>query len=273
MRQVASINFHQTFRPEKQYISSILEIAGENVYKSVKDISLQTGIPNGKSSGKVEPHIIYAAYMGLINYDKKDSEYGLQRTSLGETVYMEDPGLQEKLTVLLCHCMLQRQDLGAPLWTEVFRAIFPRYRQGISKDMLLKELNLVFDGKVTVKNIAPFYGSYDSFFDSIGVLVDNNESIGLNSIPFNREYIYLYAFVLLEYWKEAYLDQDEISSDRLNELHYRGVFGWDTQEEYAVLEHLTDKGILRLNRQLTPYTILKMSESHDLIDKLYSELC
>lgn len=273
MAQVTSINFHQTFRPEKQYITSILEIAGDLGYRSVKDISLQTGIPNGKSSGKVEPHIIYASFMGLIAYDKNDSEYSLQRTELGEAVYMEDPGLQEELTLLLCHCMMQRQQSGAILWSAAFKNVFPRYRMGISKDMLIKELNVMLDRKVTVKNIAPFYGSYDSFFDTIGLLTDENNMIGISSLSYNREYLYLYGLVLLEYWKDAYPNRDEITSFQLEELHFGAVFGWDTQQEYEVLEHLSDKGIIRMNRQLMPYTILKMAESRYLIDRLYSALC
>ena len=273
MAQVTSINFHQTFKPEKQYIDSILEMAGESGYRSVKDISLQTGIPSGKSSGKVEPHIIYASFMGLISYDKKESEYSLERTELGEAVYREDPGLQEDLTTLLCHCMMQRRQAGAPLWAAVFKDILPRYRMGISKDMLIKELNSVIDGNVTVKNIAPFFGSYDSFFDTLGLITDENDTINISSLPYNREYLYLYALVLFEYWKEAFSEQDEITSVQLDELHYAAVFGWDAQEEYEVLEHLSDKGIIRMNRQLMPYTVLKMSESGDLIRRLYSELC
>ena len=99
MAQVVSLNFHQTFRPEKQYIAAILELAEDATVRTVKEISALTGIPNGERSGKVEPHIIYATYMGLITYEKKDGGYSLSRTPLGETVYVEDPGLQENLTV------------------------------------------------------------------------------------------------------------------------------------------------------------------------------
>lgn len=273
MAQVTSINFHQTFKPEKQYITAILEIADDPTHRSVKEISSLTGIPNGKSSGKVEPHINYASYMGLISYEKQDSEYSLLKTPLGEIVYAEDPGLQENLTILMCHCMMQRAKAGAHLWSAVFTSVFPRYRSGISKDMLIKELNVILDGNVTVKNIAPFYGSYDSFFESIDMLDDNDDYIKTGVAPFNREYLYLYTYVLLEYWMEFYPDQDEITSDQLNDLHYGDVFGWDTQAEYAVLEHLADKGIVRLNRQLMPYTILKLTERGDVVGRLYSELC
>lgn len=59
MSKQVNVNFHQTFKPECQYISSILDIADGITWRSVKDISAVTGIPQGTSSGKVEPHISY----------------------------------------------------------------------------------------------------------------------------------------------------------------------------------------------------------------------
>lgn len=273
MAQVVSLNFHQTFRPEKQYIAAILELAEDPTVRTVKEISSLTGIPNGESSGKVEPHIIYATYMGLITYEKKDGGYSLRRTPLGENVYVEDPGLQENLTVLVCHCMMQRDIDGAPLWSTIIKQIMPLYRNGIKKEMLLKELVNPFDGKATTKNIAPFFGSFDSFFGSLGLLTDDGDSIKINSLQYNKEFIYAYAIVLLVYWNEMYPGQDEITSTQMDELHFGEVFGWNMQEEYEVLEHLADKGIIRMNRQLMPYTILKLTEIEDLYCRLFSELC
>lgn len=273
MAQVVSLNFHQTFRPEKQYIAAILELAEDATVRTVKEISSLTGIPNGESSGKVEPHIIYATYMGLISYEKKDGGYSLSRTPLGETIYMEDPGLQENLTVLVCHSMMQRDNDGAPLWSTIIKRIMPLYRTGIKKEMLLKELVTPFDGKATTKNIAPFFGSFDSFFDSMNLLSEEGDSIRINSLQYDKEFIYAYAIAFLTYWNEMYLGQDEITSIQVDELHFGEVFGWDMQLEYEVLEHLADKGIIRMNRQLMPYTILKLAEIEDLYCRLFSELC
>lgn len=273
MDQVESLNFHQTFRPEKQYIAAILELADDSTAKTVKDISSLTGIPNGERSGKVEPHIIYAKYMGLISYEKKDREYRICRTPLGEVIYIEDPGLQEKLTLLVCHSMMQRENDGAPLWRTIIKKIMPQYRTGIKKDMLIKELLSPFDGRATTKNVAPFYSSFDSFFDSLKFLVDEGESIKLEPLQYDKEFIYAYAIAFLSYWEEMYSKQDEITSFQMDELHFGEVYGWDMQTEYEVLEHLADKGIIRMNRQLMPYTILKLVEIEDLYCKLYSELC
>ena len=103
MSKQVNVNFHQTFKPECQYISSILDIADGITWRSVKDISAVTGIPQGTSSGKVEPHISYAEYMGLVKSERKEKQIKLSRTDLGEIIYMEDPGLQELLTKTLLH--------------------------------------------------------------------------------------------------------------------------------------------------------------------------
>ena len=273
MASVVNVNFHQTFRPEKQYVAAILELASDTDPHSVKEISALTGIPNGESSGKVEPHIYYANYMGLITFEKKGGEYMLSQTSLGKAVCGEDPGLQENLTILLCHCMMLRDNAGAQLWSALFKKVFPKYRNGIRKDMVLKELESPFNGKVNAKNIAPFYGAYDSFFDSIGILADSGDTIQVNSLDFDKECIYVYAYILFAYWEETFVDQDEITSNQLEELNFGEAFGWDTQDEYQVLERLSDIGLIRMNRQLMPYTILRLVDKNDIVNRLYSELC
>lgn len=40
----------------------------------------------------------------------------MKKTKLGETVSNEDPGLQEDLTILLCHAMLLGESDGANVW-------------------------------------------------------------------------------------------------------------------------------------------------------------
>lgn len=268
-----NLNFHQTFKPEKQYIGSILEIANMSNPMSIKDISSLTGIPNGKSSGKVEPHIFYAKFMGLIESEKKDGLVLLKRTFLGEIVSREDPGLQEELTVLLCHAMLLREVAGADVWSAVFKKILPTYRNGIKREILLLELEKLFGGKVNKKNFAPFVSSYEGMFSELNLLLMDKDTIKLNSIAFNKEYIYLYTYILLEYWNELFPDQDEISSVQFSELNFGKAFGWNEQSEYEVLECLADKGLIRLNKQLVPYTILQLADKEEVVERLYSELC
>ncbi|MFQ8662009.1 MAG: hypothetical protein ACLR9S_00185 [Lachnospiraceae bacterium] len=268
-----NVNFHQTFKPERQYVGSVLDVANMTEPMSVKDISSLTGIPNGKSSGKVEPHIFYAKFMGLIESEKKDGLIWLKKTALGEIVSMEDPGLQEELTILLCHAMMLRDNNGADVWSAVFKKILPLYRNGIKRDILLIELEKLFDGKVNKKNFAPFTGSYEDMFSELNLLLMDKDSIKVNSLPYNKEFIYLYAYILFEYWSELFPNQDEISEVQFKELNFGKAFGWNEQDEYEVLEHLADSGLIRMNKQLVPYTILQLADKDSVIERLYSELC
>ena len=269
----SNLNFHQTFKPEVQYISSILSVADGTTAYEIRDISNLTGIPNGKSSGKVEPHILYSSYMGLIDFKKEDGKYTISLTPLGKVVLREDPGLQEELTILLCHAMMCRKKNGADVWSRCFLEVFPKYKDGIKKEILLKELDVIFPGKVNTKNMAPFFGSYEDMFSLIGMLSVKDDIVTANQSSYNKEFIYLYALVLWSLWDDEYSKQDEISSIQLDELSFGKVFGWNLEQEYKVLEALSDKGIVRLNRQLMPYTILRLTSNDVLMDRLYSELC
>ena len=273
MEKNTNINFHQTFKPEIQYISAILEIANGDKFNSIKDISMFTGIPNGKSSGKVEPHIFYAKYMGLIDVEKEGKNYKLKRTYLGDAVYDEDPGLQEDLTLTLCHGMMLRKVDGAAMWSSIFMKIMPMYPIGIKKSLLLKELVRILGDKVNTKNIAPFYGSYDTTFSSLNIVKTEDDTVVLNHVSLNKEFVFLYAFILYKYWDELYKDQDEISSIQLEKIGLKNIFGWTEKTEYEVLELLSDYDLIRLNRQLMPYTLLRLTDENYLIDKMYSELC
>ena len=131
----------------------------------------------------------------------------------------------------------------------------------------------MFPGKINTKNLAPFYSSYEDMFSELSVLSEKDDSVSSNSKPYNKEFIYLYAYVLWTLWDEEFANQDEISSTQLDTLCFGKIFGWSSEQEYKVLEHLSDHGIIRLNRQLMPYTILKLTSIETLLNKLYSELC
>ena len=100
-----------------------------------------------------------------------------------------------------------------------------------------------------------------------------DDVVSCNSLPYDKEFIYMYATVLWEYWDEYYPEQEEISSVQFAGLGFGKAFGWDVKSEYEVMEHLADRGLIRMNRQLMPYTILKLTTEDELINNLYSELC
>lgn len=274
----SNLNFHQTFKPERNYISTILTDALIVSGMNVQEIAEQTGIPTGKSSGKVEATLAYCDYMNLITKKKVNGTYQIALTPIGKCVRQEDVGLSEKLTILLCHCMLVRRIKGASLWSYIFHGIFPKCRNEIENSLFSKEIEMQFGDNV---KMGPFNGSYEELFSVLNLLNFFSDKVVLTPIVYNREFIYLYAYVFFCYWNEWYenmqdidiISKEEITSDQLRTIGFRCPFGWSEKEEYQVLEYLSDKNLIRMNRQLSPYTIRRLVDEKTLIKELYSELC
>ena len=268
---MASLNFHQTFKPEKEYISVLLEQANEIKDMDTQEISMITGIPTGVRSGKVEPHIRYAEYMGLIDVNKKKNKYSLCRTSLGELMCREDPGLLEEVSLLTLHCMLCRKKLGAELWNRMFSYVFPTFHNKVNLETVLLELKNDFP-TLTQKNFSPFVNSYIDLFAPLGLLTVRENQYTLQPLPFSETCIYVYGYVLYELWEIVYPEDQEVTIDQIDNCGFASLFGWDSQQELYCLEKLQEKRLIRLNRQLVPITIFKQSTKESIEAKLYSEL-
>ncbi|MGM9929320.1 MAG: hypothetical protein ACI35P_15360 [Bacillus sp. (in: firmicutes)] len=275
-----NLNFHYTFKPERQYISSLLSEVENCNGLDVQDISNQTGIPTGKSSGKVEPTLSYAEYMGLLTKEKRDGKYDIGYTVLGECIKDEDTGLLEKLSLLAMHCMLVRPFNGAELWSHIFHNVFPKYRNKLTQKQFEKEIEIQFGTGVVM---SPFKGCYQDLFGSLNLIDENADQIILNSSKIDSDFVYLYALTLFTYWDE-WLDKvsdnekkmastTEITANHLSAIGFRNPFGWSEKDEYQVLELMANKGLIVLNRQMVPFTVRRTTDLESIIDALYSELC
>ncbi len=276
------LDFHQTFKPERSCLTSLLVDLAACTGKTAEEISKVTGIPTGSSSGKVVPTISYLEYMGLITQQIDNKKFQLTYTLLGKCVSIEDPGFMEDLTLMLLHCMMTRKNKGAELWSFIICNLLPKYHGSINKENFNKELEMYFEKDV---NLAPFNGTYTGIFDHLGILNISGNGYTIQSHPFNPEFLYLYGLILYEYWNDwinGYTDdekthriisENEITADQLEEIGFRFPFGWSDLDEYKALEVLHDKGIISLNRQMSPFTVRKIISKEELVDLLYSELC
>ena len=264
-----NLNFHQTFKPEQIHLSALLSIADDTEWSSLQAISEATGIPTGKSSGKVEPHLYYARFMGLLDWRRKNNVFHLSLTNIGHVVKHEDPGFSEKLTLLLCHCMLIRRSAGASLWSFIFNILMPKYQNYIELKYLNAELEKNYTKKV---KIAPFLGSYSGLFKPLDLLKQDKNQISISPLKYNPEYIYVFLLTLLTCWEDIFPDEMEITATQLEDIGFRTAFGWSKIQENEVLTNLCEKGFIRINRQLTPFTILRLVDRELAINKLYTEL-
>lgn len=267
------LNFHQTFAPETESISRILSLANCDLgFLTKEEISAQTTIPTGKSSGKVEPHIYYAAAMNLITFTKDSGKYKLELTDIGRVVLLEDPYLIENLTILLLHTLLVDKYSPATLWSFLFNEFFPQVLKSFNSSQIQSIVTRKFESNV---NLSPFRTCYtsDLSFGSLRLLRIENQVYFLNPHKLKKEFLYVYSFVLLNKWENILSAQTEITIDEaINTLNFGKAYLWDETQIRDALDLMQDEGLIKINGQLSPITIIKNQNSEHCLINLYSLL-
>lgn len=264
-----NLNFHQTFPPDASAISTLLSIAEEEIAYTKEEISDITGIPTGKSSGKVEPFIKYAEFMGLIDDEYKNKKHLLKLTHLGREVKYQDEALQEKATIYLCHANLVSSS-GANLWNFVFSNIFPRYGNKVKIKTFMDALKVQYKGADV--NLSPFYTSYSGMFRKLAVFKNTQEELKFTFLPFKDAYINMYAYFLLKEWENVYKDVQELTANDLYSMNIDTKLCLLKSDFDKLLSNLESNGIIKVERLLTPFVVLKLRSSNEFIEYIYSTL-
>lgn len=274
MEKIANLNFHQTFYPEMQYISKInIEVADKFDGLTKEEISSITGIPTGAKSGKVEPHIFYSYFMNLICYEKKSGKYKIFKTKLGELIASEDPYFLEDTTKIICNYFLTSKRFGADMWFFICRKLTYQLGNELREELIKESLEKVFNTKSL--NLTPFRSCYLSknSFQSIDFVEINNDNYYFKSFRYNPQHIFIYAYTLILELEEFDKNRKEFTTHEIFDVVFwnRG-YGWNENEGMYVLEKLYDRGIISLNRQLSPATVIINKSSDELLKKVYSML-
>ena len=111
--------------------------------------------------------------------------------------------------------------------------------------------------------------SEDGFLAVLGML-DFTDGVKIKSLFYNDSMMYVYAYGLLSSWERVFPTEYEITSDQLAEkLNWGKRFGFDDDEILYALEKIENVGIIKLNKQLVPYTLIKTSETSSVLPHLY----
>lgn len=267
-----SFDFHKTFQPQRVYLAQILNLAANRYEGTKEEISELTGIPTGKSSGKVEPHIKYATYMNLINYNLYKKKYKLELTELGKEIYKQDPMLTSKVTQLLCHYNMCDDIQGAPQWTYLFKYFKSNNEQFVNVDILTEIASKEIGKNVDFSIINKIYSSNiieDNILGRI-LLKVNKGQYEFEQVQYNFEEIYVYAYSLLDCWEKYSNDSNQITIDTLMEnIKWGNIFGLSRDSVLDILDELQDFGVVEVNKQMVPIVIQRLDNSKNIIDKLY----
>lgn len=267
------LNFHQTFAPEREAIAQIVRLASLSPdFMTKEEISEQTSIPTGKSSGKVVPHIYYAEAMGLIKFEKKGSGYKIGLTNMGTIVFEEDPYFIEDITKWACHYNLSKYTSPARMWAIFFNELVPKVDFNINKSNLIRALSSILStDKVDIR---PLIQSYIKDYSlNINLLEEETDQIIIKKHNVNRNYSYLYAYQLLNLWDSVFPDNKEVTFNEIvKTLNFGNPYIWDENDVFYILELLEEKGIINLNRQLYPTSVIRLTNSEEMLNKIYSLL-
>ena len=113
--------------------------------------------------------------------------------------------------------------------------------------------------------------SNDGFFALLNLL-DFSEGIRINSAYYKVERLYVYAYALFSSWDRKYYETPEITAEQIIDMKWNKRFGFDEEEMLLALEQMEEKQLLRLNKQLVPYTIIRNVNTADVLPHLYELL-
>ena len=273
----SQLQFHETFQPEPVYLAKLLALASENYVGNKYEISEKTGIPTGKQKGKVEPHIKFSAYMGLINYTCEKGVYSLSLPPIGDEIYSQDPFLHEQLSKWLCHYNIVRREKGAPQWSFWANTVHQGFIQSISSERVMEQFKKQFDGNLSYEEIfGVMRRSYlEGFFKELEYLSINetNKSLSFHENSARDDLLYAYAYAMMDSWEYILPEKKEITLfELLEDLSFGKIFGLADDTVNELLDDMSGEGIISVNRQLFPTTIIKTTSSNELIAQLYSRL-
>lgn len=267
--EAKNLNFHSTFKPQMIYIAKLLSLANKNFIGDENEISTITGIPTGQSTGKVLPHLHYAKYMGIIDFEKENGKINIRTTKLGQIIGQEDPYLLEDITRLLLHYNITDIENGAPHWSYLFKV----FNYDLEEEYSFKNIEKSFQeyfGKINLK-MGVVKGSYqDESFELIRLIEVDGDSIKFNLSYSRIDFINIYTYTLIKSIEQYYNDINEITIDQIiNELKWNKPFGFDYDTTLLLLDEIEDRGYITINKQLSPITVIKLIDSDDIISKIY----
>ncbi len=276
MWKKSDFEFHETFQPQMEYVSEILQLGARNYSGTKFEISELTGIPTGESKGKVVPHIKYAAYMGLIHYDQKNGAFSLNATEMGQEVFKQDPYLLEPVTKWLCHSCLCAKKGGAPNWEYLFQRLPLVYDEEFSllyaSEKQAAEFGFTVDRKKIFSVVKNTYSA--GCFQQLRLMSEaTGDKIVIFSQHFKPALLFVYAYSMATAWNMFFQGKNEIAvNEFLDQTGWDRLFSFEHDQVMFVMDELESAGIVNLNRQLSPATIIRTFSIDEIIGNIYSNV-
>lgn len=281
------LNFPQDFLPERRLLARLLPFAAANGGGDKIEIGVETGIPTGKSSGKVEPMIHYARGMGLIRAGKDTTRWQLEPTTLGRLIAAEDPYLSEPVTLWLLHLLLcRRSTLEEPItgladaWFALFAEGALRIGDNFDQATFLAYLTERHGTKSYIKGLSGLVlRSYlePTCFGPINALSTQASGgqilYSRHAAPLEPSHFPAYSTYLFMVWDALYAGQSQLAMDDIfAQSRCLAVMGWNRATANRWLDWMADHGLLQLDRQTGGTMALRLRDTKTVIDGTFDGL-
>ena len=280
------LNFPQTFLPERRLLAALLAFAAHAGRGDKETISAATGIPTGRSTGKVLPMIHYGLGMGLISGVREGQEWQLALTPLGAEVQREDAYLSEPLTQWLLHLLLcRRRDLSEPAsgiadaWFLLFAEgpvlLGRRFTSAAFHQVLRQRYGALGYLKGLSSLIPRTYGESSCLGDAGILHLDPaaDDSYLRQPAPTDPAFYPAYGLVLWQLWDALFSDHAQLAFDDFDRLtRCTALLGWGPEALSDWLHWLVGQGWLQVDRYTGSAVLLRLVETARLTGALYSGL-
>lgn len=269
------INFHKTFIPERRLIAAFLEYAAIGGEGTLQEMSEETGIPTGKSTGKMPAIIDYCCGMGLVvvKPGSKKQHKKPVLTKFGEAVVINDKYLGEPLTQWLAHINLCRSDIGTKVWHKVFAQGRDVLGVSFSSEQIEDYLVSYFgSGK---KRTGPLLSVYsdDAALGRAKVITVAGENVIRHKAPILASWAVAYSAIILDLMESFFPDQTQVTlTDFTQKTYCFDVCLWEDTDIKTAFSLIENKGFIALDRQIRPWLIEKQVKSRAVWPRIFDDI-
>ncbi len=266
------LNFHRTFLPDRRLIGALLHYAALGKVGSYAEIGADTGIPMGRSTGKVPAMLDYARGMGLV--ELAEAARGVkapQLTPFGRAAYANDPYLGQPLTQWLAHMNLCRSDIGAAAWRAVFVDGWRALGDHFDREQVESYLVLSFG---TGRNrTGPLIRTYlvDSALERALVLRQTDRGFERGKAPLDEAFAFAHTAMLLTLMEASFGGQMQVTTTDLErETGWFRSCGWNDADADHLFALLETTGAVSVDRLMRPWVLERRAMAQSAWAGLYA---
>jgi hypothetical protein len=270
-------SFHQTFVPERTYLSSMLRFAASGKQGDHQTIASETGIPMGKKAGKAPAILDYCRGMGLIEIlADRNAIKTPSLTPFGRIVLLEDSHIAESLTQWLAHFHLCRPIGGAEAWFLVFAKGRKRLGDSFARKQLEDLLQEETGHRLQTSLIGPLIRTYTdpAALAKTGLLEElQPETIQRRSAPTVKEFARGYAAWMAHLMEVHFVNERQVTVKDLDDITFWGeIGGWTPNQCDQILNLIQSVGVIDVDRQMRPWVITRLCPSSEVWPNIFRDL-